>query len=259
MVNKTKKSLLIALIIFIGLILWSASRAQVWHGIEDGIEKATIDDNIWVFKIDQNQYRFKVVGSNTKTKTLPKWAKHSTGGTNLNMFVPGFIPKGFTKLEGKIIQPKSAKYNAFMVWDEDTLMIMDRTIHSSQDILAWPNISQNIRMIIPVGERNRWKELTKIWSVSTLAIDKEGNILLIHTRSPYNMREFCDILLDTELGIQYMVYLEGGPESSIAIFGDFTNPMTKHMRMGSYETDFNENDDNMVFWNIPWALVFNRK
>lgn len=237
------------------LLLFTVSHSQEWRYIEDGVAFTTVDENIWVFKIEQ-PFSIKVV-HNGSNKILTKWAEESkaTAAINLGMFHDGMRPSGYTRIDGIILQPKIAAYNTFIVWDKSEFKILDRTVHTMEEIMNWPNISQNIRMIKPGQDRNRWRELKKIWSVSTLAIDKAGNMLLIHSREAYNMRSFSDKLLASNLDIQYMVYLEGGPESSIVIRGSSDTPLLKYSRMGSYETDFNENDDNIFFWPLPFALI----
>lgn len=261
--NKQRKSLIVALIFFMGLVLWSASNAQTWQGIDEGLKGYESEEGIWIFKINQDNNKFFVRGSNLNPKGLPQWAEYASGGTNLNMFKGGYLPNGYTKLNGKIIQPEIINYNSFIVWNNDTLRIMDRTKESMEEILSYPNVSQNIRMVSESGKRNRWQVDAKKWSVSVLATTTDGDVLMIHSRKPYTMHQFINILLaKEELNIYRMVYLEGGPESGIVMYGNFSRPLRKGQkleRMGSYETGFNENDNNTVFWGIPWALCFKLK
>jgi len=264
MTQRQIKQLLIALTFAIGLLLWSTMiHAQLlWTYPEEGISKTTVDKNIWVFKIDQKEYTFKAVGNQDNIKTLPEWAKWYDGGINLNMWGLGYLPMGYTKINNKVIQPEIRKdYNGFIVWNKDTLLILDKYKDGLEAIMKWPNISQNIRTIIEEGKRNRWQIDQKKWSVAMLAVTTDGYVLFIHSREPYTMHNFIDILLNhKELKIYRAVYLEGGPESSIAIYGHFSRPLKPHQlgnqRMGSYETGYYEYYDNTKFQNIPWALVF---
>ncbi len=43
------------------------------------------------------------------------------------------------------------------------------------------------------------------------------------------------------------MYLEGGPEASLHV----QTPGKTVRRIGSYETGFNENDDNDRYWGLP--------
>ncbi|WP_338766164.1 hypothetical protein WAF17_03250 [Bernardetia sp. ABR2-2B] len=88
-----------------------------------------------------------------------------------------------------------------------------------------------------------------------LAEDMNSNVLFIHTRSPYNIQMYNDMLLKSELNIKKIMYLEGGPETSFFIkYGD-----SVISKQGSYETNFNLNDNNHHFWEIPNVLGVRKK
>jgi hypothetical protein len=252
-------------IYFLALTLLGSSLAFTqeleWQHPEEGIAKTTVGNDIWIFKIDQNKNKFKAVGNADYPKPLTEWGEWANGSINLNMFSVGGLPNGYFKLNGKVIQPNIINYNAFIVWDDDTLRIMDRSKESMKEILSYPNVSQNIRMVSESAKRNRWQVDEKKWSVSVIATTTEGDVLFIHSRYPYTMHDFINLLVaEKELKIYRMAYLEGGPESSIAIYGAFSRPLSdwqlRNQRMGSYETGFREDDTNTTFWHIPWALCF---
>jgi len=237
------------------------STAQRWQFIEDGIEFIEIDSAIWVFKIDPDKFRFKIVTSKevlefgkkifSDYKPLPAFGR----GINLNMFTYESLPIGYTKVEERVIQPRFNKDNLFLVWNDKEFKILDRREDDISDLDIYPNVSQNIRMIKAVpGKRNRWQVDEKKWSVSTIGTSTDGKVLFFHARKPYTMHDYISILLaqDDLLHIHRMGYAEGGPESSIYI-------NERYNRMGSYETGFNENDDNDYFWRLPFALTFERK
>ena len=51
------------------------------------------------------------------------------------------------------------------------------------------------------------------------------------------------------------MYLEGGPEASFYL----SHNELMIEKMGSYETGFNENDDNNEFWQIPNVIGITKK
>jgi hypothetical protein len=51
------------------------------------------------------------------------------------------------------------------------------------------------------------------------------------------------------------MYLEGGPEASFYL--NHTNQ--SFQKMGSYESGFNENNTNNVYWEIPNIIGIKRK
>ncbi len=70
---------------------------------------------------------------------------------------------------------------------------------------------------------------------------------MIHSRSPWAMHDFVEMVSELNLNLLGLIYLEGGPEASLYVNG-FTE---KHSLIGSYETGFFESDDNDRFWPIP--------
>jgi hypothetical protein len=109
--------------------------------------------------------------------------------------------------------------------------------------------------MVDCDQKNRWAKQNRKWSMVVTALDKSGNLLFIFTRSPYTVHDYINILLNSELNIYNMMYLEGGPESSFYL----NHPKKKVARMGSYETGFWEDDTNNEYWQIPNVIGIERK
>ncbi len=75
-------------------------------------------------------------------------------------------------------------------------------------------------------------------------------MLFIFSRSPYSMFEFNNSLLDLPIEIECAQHLEGGPEASLYL--NYNG--VKIESVGSYETGFNENDENNTYWPVPNVL-----
>ena len=69
------------------------------------------------------------------------------------------------------------------------------------------------------------------------------------------MQELNDKLLGLALGITAAMHVEGGPEASLSIHAGGVDLDLN----GSYETGFNENDDEKAQWPIPNLLAVARK
>jgi hypothetical protein len=107
-------------------------------------------------------------------------------------------------------------------------------------------VLQSMRMVDCKGA-NRWQKSARIWSTAALAIDGQGRVLLIHARSPWDVHDFIEILLELPLGVRRAMYLEGGPEASLSLEAAGVSIV----RVGSWETGFNENDGNVQPWALP--------
>jgi hypothetical protein len=109
--------------------------------------------------------------------------------------------------------------------------------------------------MIDCRQKNKWAQQEKKWSTVCIGKDKKGNAIFIFTRSPYSVHDLIDILLKLPIDIYNAQYLEGGPEASLFINCNGTI----EEKFGSYESGFNENDDNNVFWEIPNVIGIKKK
>lgn len=66
------------------------------------------------------------------------------------------------------------------------------------------------------------------------------------------MRRPAVVLLDRDLGLRGLVYMEGGPEAS-RILRDGPHRVTE---IGSWEDGFDPNDDNRELWDLPSVIGF---
>ncbi len=110
------------------------------------------------------------------------------------------------------------------------------------------NYTKAFRMI--TNGATVWYEKDKFWSMSVIGQDYDGFIYLIHTRSPYTVNDFANQLQD-KLGLQHLLYLEGGAESNLVTRQDIS--------IGSFETDVSGDDDNEWQWVLPYAFVILKK
>lgn len=107
-------------------------------------------------------------------------------------------------------------------------------------------VMQNLRLI-SAARGNVWPANKRSWSEAALAGDDKGRILIVFSRSPLTMKEFNEKLLALGLGVTRAMHVEGGPEASLSIRSEKVNLDL----CGSYETGFNENDNNKQQWPIP--------
>jgi hypothetical protein len=121
-------------------------------------------------------------------------------------------------------------------------------------LAAYGTVVQNLRLIRAPG-RSVWGKQPRRWSEAAVAADKAGRILFIFSRRPYAMQELNDALLALPLGITSAMHVEGGPEASLSIHAGGVDLDLN----GSYETGFNENDDEASQWPIPNLLAVERR
>jgi hypothetical protein len=113
---------------------------------------------------------------------------------------------------------------------------------------------QNLRLIrsdeASKKGRSVWGPNRRAWSESAVAIDREGRLLLLFSRSPLTMSEFNERVLRLPLDVLRAMHVEGGPEASLSIHA----PGLTLDLCGSYETGFMADDSNRQQWEIPNVL-----
>ena len=76
--------------------------------------------------------------------------------------------------------------------------------------------------------------------------------MFVVSRAAHRMTDFAETLAAPEVGLRAALYVEGGPEASLFVRAGGRT----FEEIGSFETDFQENDENPAFWPIPNVLGF---
>lgn len=247
-----------------------------WEKLDDGLFLAEFatkkeslygDSKITVLKIDSEKYNIKLMSASEhdyKLRTAEKWAEEFdlVATINAGMFEQDYLTAtGYMKNYQHVNNPKQKKgFNTIFAFNPKKkgiplAQIIDTRCQNFSKLKdKYNSLIQSIRMI-NCHQKNTWSQQPKMWSIAALGIDKEGNILFIHSRSPYTVHDFIDNLLSLPININNAMYLEGGPEASLY----FNLPNKKIERIGSYETGFRENNDNNEFWPIPNIIGIKKK
>jgi Phosphodiester glycosidase len=105
---------------------------------------------------------------------------------------------------------------------------------------------QNLRLIRRPGT-NQWAKQSREWSEAAVGEDREGHLLFIYSRSPFSMYDLNEELLASGIGVVAGQHMEGGPEAQLYVHVG----ATELEMFGSYETSFQENDQNSAAWPVP--------
>ena len=271
------KSQLLALLstFLLSLLSCTPSSQIVWEKVDEGLFLAEVsagqksivgDGKITILKINPAHYNFHLLSAkrkNENVKTAEQWAKQKDmlAVVNAGMYRDDFQTNmGFMQDYNFVNNKELNKDNTIVAFNRnnDTLpevQIID-CVCQDWDVLKYQyqSFTQSIRMV-DCNQVNKWSQQERIWSMVIFAMDKQENVLFIFTRSPHSVHDFVEMLLDLPLDIYNAMYLEGGPEASIYL--DHNNK--KIAKFGSYETGFNENDDNNRFWQIPNMIGITKK
>jgi hypothetical protein len=236
-----------------------AQDVPAWRELHDGLALATLrtnaaigDNQLHALRIDPRAYEF-VLLTGRRTGAAPQtagdWARANNlvAATNAAMFGHDGRPVGYAKADGAVVTGRVSGDKCVFVFGGEA-RILDRGCETF-DPAAHANALQGIRMISCEG-RNVWSRQPSSWSIAALAQDSEGRIVLLHSRSPFPVRDFIEIVRGARFSLRRCMYLEGGPEATLYVNAGGT----ELERFGSYETGFNENDSNDQAWPLPNVL-----
>jgi uncharacterized protein YigE (DUF2233 family) len=222
-------------------------------GLDHGQARITArigDGQLHIARIDPAHFRFTLLtaaGTHSARKTARQWARQNgcVAAINAAMFRPNGLPVGFAKVDGQVLQTHHSSDRSVFVFNGDHARLLDLACETF-DENDHQNALQGIRMISCTGA-NVWSQQERRWSIAALGQDGEGRILFLHARSPLSVHDFIAAVQGMPLGLTRAMYLEGGPEATF-----YLNAGGAEIeRVGSYETGFNENDDNAGAWPLP--------
>ncbi len=248
--------------------------ASTWETLKPGLElrwiTATVpsdvgDSRIAVLRIDPARWELDVVmrsqTGDSRNRTARQWAREHglTAAINAGMFATDHLTHvGYLESRGHVNAAGVNAYQSVAAFHPDApdtcapFRIFDLDAAGVSIAAVGENYAspvQNLRLIKRPGE-NRWSEQPERWSEAALGKDRDGNILMIFSRSPFSMHGLNGELLAAEIDLVALQHLEGGPEAQL-----FVDAGGRTLEcVGSYETSFNENDDNIHAWPIPSVL-----
>lgn len=244
-----------------------------FHTLEPGLElghfpssTASIlgDERVTVLRIDPAHWSVEVLAASKehpgRNPTGPGWAReHGLVATiNAGMFAMDHRTATFALVD------EGHENNARFGDNANSLLLAEPSDDASPSARlldmhcddhgalrpSYGSLVQSYRLL-SCGGHPAWKPSAKIWSHALVGADGEGRILFVHARSPWSTHAFTEILLELPLDIRRLHYAEGGPEATLHL----RHGARSLTLVGSYETGFNENDDNRHAWPIPNVIA----
>ena len=262
--------------LFIGLAMALAGGAgSPWRSPAPGLEIGTFaasararvgDGRITVLRIDPERWDLAFAGLSQEEgasvgRTAEQWCKVRgfAAAINAGMFAEdytthiGYLRDGAHVNSGRVTGYESAAafgplgkkdLPRFRIFDLDEPGVTMEGIRREYSLVV-----QNLRLIKRPGV-NRWSPQEKRWSEAALGEDGAGRILFIFSRTPFSMHDLNRELLALGIDVVAAQHLEGGPEAQL-----YLRAGGEEIELfGSFETEFEEDDDNGHSWPVPNVL-----
>jgi hypothetical protein len=205
-----------------------------------------------VVRADPSLYALRAPPADRKTAIEWLRSEGAVAITNAGMFHDSGAPVGLVVTNGKSRGIDNAKFGGYFVWDptgkQPAVATLGRPCANAAERDSYRSLVQSYRLLDCDGGAIKWGD-PKHYSAVAIGTDKRGHIVFLHARGAFTMHELSIELAAHDLA--GAIFLEGGPEASLVVSG----PAGSLERVGSYETGFNENDDNSAFWTLPNVIA----
>ncbi len=219
-----------------------------------------------IVRVDLRHYRIAVLSSirDGAPRTLDRWVHDHglAGGINAGMFLPNRRPVGTLVDRGEVLSDRNpGRFDGTVGWDPrrggSPIGVGGRGCPVGREgiLERFSSAVQGFRMMVDCRGRALPWPTRRIYSAAAFGRDSQGRAVFLHTRTPYRMAVLNQMIVDLDLGIRGLVYMEGGPEASLVVRGG-GHRVTE---IGSYEDGFWPNDDNHRLWEIPSVIGFARR
>lgn len=203
-----------------------------WKEADKGLEYAEVAVDGFTLAVvrvdpDENEFVLCSAGSEDGTaRTLREWGERHDllAAINASMYLPdgststGYMRSGDYVNNGRYVQ----RFGAFFAAQPDDPDLPSAAIFEREDDL-WADMLPHYRVVVQnyrlVNSQRRilWSPGGPLYSISAVAQDGEGNILLLHSQEPIEAYSFAQKLLHLPLDIRTVMYVEGGGQAGLLL------------------------------------------
>jgi hypothetical protein len=218
------------------------------------------DGKLSIMKLNPECFDFQLIcASQSKiSKSAPEWVDtlalniiFNAGMYNVrNEISHQYYMKNFEHVNNPNL---SSNVNGIIAFnpENETLpkfQIFDLTIDDWSSITnEYQTLIQGQRMIDCNGNPVFWNNRVQYCSMILLAQDKENNLYIIFSRSPFTQNQMIENLLELPFELINAIYLEGGSRANFVVSTKDLNIQ----KVGSYVSNYNPNDDNQSYFSFP--------
>jgi hypothetical protein len=185
-------------------------------------------NDLYVLKIDPDQYEFRFLAAidiDSVSRTASRWCSEFGYELcfNAGMYAAdNLTPLGYSKNNGRILNPRINYHKAVLAFNpaDDSLAPLRVINRGCEELDSFENkynsMVQSVRMLGCAGG-NVWNQSDEKHSILAMATDNSGMVFLLFSQAPISGYDFINNIKALKLGIQQMIYLEGGVPASLYI------------------------------------------
>lgn len=233
----------------------------------DATPKIAVSPCLDLVRADLRHHRLRLVTASRdgEARPAPRWVEDlelvaavnagmfHEGGTSVGMLVDGDHvnqERNNSKLGGYLaFGPRDPAAAPVVVAGRDCLGFDLDALRA-----AYKSVTQSYRLLGCDGGAIAWADPT-YYSSAAVGVDRDGKLVMVHVRAPFLMREVSAALARPELRMAGALFVEGGPEATVVVDG----AQGDLVLVGSYETGFVEDDDNVQPWTLPNLVALEQR
>lgn len=244
----------------------------VWERIANGVDLMVMeapiksilgDSKLTIIRLHKDciqAYLKMATANDSVSKTVKEWADTFDFQLTINAgmydLARPLVSKGFMQSDSSINNNSvNPSYNGVCFIQNQRIDLIDLMCETNFQITKQQACFQGMRLLDCQGAEMDWKRKKQSCSMLVIGEDKQNNLYIIFTRSPYYHQDMVGFLKKMPFQLGLTMYLEGGPETSV-----YLNTPTKKLELvGSYVSNTYPTDKNDHFWPLPNVLGFKFK
>jgi hypothetical protein len=223
-----------------------------------------------VVRFDLARYRPRLFTARTHggSRTLDRWVRDRSlvAGINAAMYEPDGRATGYMVREDAEESPiDDPRFGGFLAFDPHEgatppgahmeLFGRDCAGFDLASVRArYGTVVSSYRLLDCESHAIGWVDPDR-YSAAAIGMDREGRLVLVHSRTPYRMRELSEMLASAELGLTQMMFVEGGPEATLIV-----EDGALHVREVGLRRDLPPGieGDESTLWSLPNIIGIER-
>lgn len=244
------------------VLKWTELAPGIAMSETDAPFKSVVNDSkLTVLKLDPHYFDYELLiatALDRKARTAPEWAEEYKLDIVMNAGMyelsKKLLSRGYLQHKQHKNNPKiHPTFNSMIAFNPKDSTAAPFQVYDLQ-CKPWEKIknkyhsyAQGLRMLDCDGNPIGWNKRKQSCSMLATAMDEDGMLYFVYTRSPYTHNEFIRFLRQMPMKLKNAIYMEGGPETSLYV----NINGTKIEKFGSYVSETYPNDLNDHFWELP--------